>query len=170
MANLYGYNSSSAHKLEYDYDRRKGNEKKQLRTSGKVTKTVKTVKRNPAKTLASFLKVAVCFAVAFAIVNGYVKINEATSEIAKLESDAKEIEARNDALKMKINKAFDSEQLQIMAAEKYGMVRPEQHQTFYVDMEQEDFAETTGEDGKTTEQTTVKGVTGTMTGTLNIFN
>ena len=170
MANLYGYNTSSARKLDYDYNHRNTAEEKKLHSEARVPKTKPVEKKNPAKSLVSFLKVAVCFAVAFAIVNGYVRINEASSEVSRLEAESRRIEAHNQDLKMKINQAFDPEQLQKMATEKYGMVRPEQHQTFYVDMEQEDFAETPDSGNETVEQSTVKGVTGSMTGTLNIFN
>ena len=167
---MHGYNSSSAHKLDYNYNQIKAEEKRQLHQKKNELKVAKTEKRNPAKSLSNFLKVVICFAVAFAIVNGYVKINEANGEVSKLDADLRSIEAKNESLKMKIDKAFDSEQLQKMAVEEYGMVRPEQYQMFYVDMEQEDYAETPGEDVKTAGNTTVKGVAGSMTGTLNIFN
>lgn len=170
MANLYGYNSSSAHKLDYNYNQNRDAEEKKLHSKESNPKPQRVEKRNPAKNLAAFLKVAICFAVAFAIVNGYVKINEASSEVSRLDEENNRIEAKNQDLRMKIDKAFDPEQLQMVAIEKYGMVRPEQHQTFYVDMEQEDFAETPDAKNETAEQTTVKGVTGSMTGTLNIFN
>jgi len=170
MANLYGYNTSSAHKLDYDYDRRRKEEKKQLHKTEPATKVAGNTKKNPAKSLSAFMKVAVCFAVAFAIVNGYVKINEANGEAARLESNLHDMEARNESLKMKIDKAFSPEQLQVMAVEEYGMVRPEQHQVFYIDMGQEDYAETPGVDNKTEGQSAVKGTVGSITGELNIFN
>lgn len=169
MANLYGYNTSSAYKLDYDFDSRKSDSEK-LRSQQINRKPKKVVKKNPAKNLVTFLKVAVCFAVAFAIVNGYVKINEANGEVAKLEAEYNDIVASNQAIQMKIDKTVDLEKLQDVADQQFGMTRPERDQIFYIDMEQADFAETPSVKSGTTDQTPMKGVTGSLTGTLNIFN
>ncbi len=170
MANMYGYNTSSAYKLDYTYKSEDNVGIKTLHTDEKPKADRTTGKGRSTRSLASFLKVAVCFAVAFAIVNGYVKINEINNDIAAQQADNAEVCARIEALEVKIDKAVDKEQLSTVASEKYGMIRPERDQIFYIDMEQEDFAETPGEKNKKSETSAMKGVTGSMTGALNIFD
>ncbi len=170
MANMYGYNTSNAYKLDYTYDLDTKNKNQKLHTEEKPEADKAAGKRRSTRGLANFLKVAVCFAVAFAIVNGYVKINEINNDIAAQAADNAEVCARIEALEVKIDKAVDKEQLSTVANEKYGMVRPERDQIFYIDMEQEDFAETPGEKNQRTEKSAMKGVTGSMTGALNIFD
>ncbi len=169
MANLYGYNSSSAYKLDYKSERNRAYDENRLHEKEQNRKNVVSTRKNPAKSLASFLKVALCFAVAFAIVNGYVNINEANNELAGLEDDYNKIVASNQDLQMKIDKAVDLADLQTVAND-FGMVRPENYQMIYVDMEQDDFAETPVDDEAESEDPAVKGVAGSLTGTLNIFN
>ncbi|MBQ7098004.1 MAG: hypothetical protein IJN96_07985 [Clostridia bacterium] len=169
MANLNGYNSSNAYKLDYQSDRTRASGESILHEKEQNRKNVAATKTNPAKSLANFLKVALCFAVAFAIINGYVNINEANNELAGLEDEYNEIVASNQDLQMKIDKAVDLADLQTVA-NAFGMVRPENYQMIYVDMEQDDLAETPVDDEAEAEDPAVKGVAGSLTGTLNIFN
>ncbi len=169
MANLYDYNSSSARKLERpsaDYNK---NLHKELRTPN--ARTSKETKANTKKGFGSALYVVMAFVLAFTMVNGYVKINEANESVAKLKAEYNSIVASNQALQVKIDKTVDLNQLQTMAEEKFGMMRPERHQMVYVELPMEDLAEN-GEEIETAEKEKkmkIDGVTGMMTGTLNIF-
>ena len=53
MANLYGYNSSSAYKLDYNHELNKKTEEKRLHEEQVKKAVVK--RKNPAKSLANFL-------------------------------------------------------------------------------------------------------------------
>ena len=169
MANLYDYNSSNARKLERpnaDYNRNFHNE---LRTPG--VKTNKGAKANTKRSFGSALYVVMAFVMAFTMVNGYVKINEANENIAKLKAEYNSIVASNQTLQVKIDKTIDLNQLQTLAEEKFGMMRPERHQMVYVELPMEDSTEN-GEEIETAEKEKkmkIDGVTGMMTGTLNIF-
>ncbi len=166
MSNLYGYNSSNAYKLDWNYETKRQTENERLHT--KETEK-RTDSKNPKINFAGFLRIAICFLVAFVIVNGYVKINEAYSEVAKLEAEYNDIVATNQDLQVKIDKAIDLEQLQTVANEKFGMVRPERYQLFYVDLQQEDFAKTYAKKDEPKKKIAMKGVAGTITSAMNIF-
>lgn len=170
MSNLYGYNTSSAYKLEIDFDVKRRSESTRLHRNDSRTETkAKAAGKRQSIKLANILRVALCFVVAFVIVNGYVKINEAYNEIAQLEEKYNKVVATNQDLQVKIDKAVDLEQLQSIANEKYGMVRPERYQMFYVDMEQGDVAETYADREDTKKNVAMSGVAGTITSAMNIF-
>lgn len=172
MANMYNYNTSSAYK-NYDFETMRRPAGDRLHTPERDKMEVRKEKRasneRATKSMANFLRVAFCFALAFIIVNGYVQINEAYNEIAALEKQYNETVAANQALQMKIDKQVNLEELQTVASEEYGMVRPERYQMFYVDMHQGDYAETVTEESESKKSVAVNGVTGTITGAMNIF-
>lgn len=170
MANLYSYNTSSAYKLnDFEIGRRPVSDR--LHSEEKMSKERKaahTVTRKSFKP-AALLMTALCFAVAFIIVNGYVRINEAYGRISELDAEYTRIVAANQDLQVKIDKTVDLEQLQRIAEEEYGMLRPERSQIFYVDMEQADCVAANSNSKTKNQEVTMNGVTGTITGAMNIF-
>lgn len=169
MSNIYGYNSSSAYKLDYEYNLNKETSNGRLHEKEKEQKMRAGEKSKTSVRFSTILKVVFCFAIAFFMVNGYVRINEAYNEVAKLEKEYNNIIATNQALQVKIDKAVDLEQLQSIAGEKYGMARPSRYQVFYVDMEQADVAETHTAKKESKNDLKMSGVTGTITSAMNIF-
>jgi len=169
VSNLYSYNTSSAYKFEYNYRTQGQNESKRLHEGNEIKKSKSERKNRSFLNLTNFIRVALCFAAAFIIVNGYVKINEATNEVAKLEAEYNDIVATNQDLQVKIDKAVDLEKLLIVANEKFGMITPERYQMFYVDLSQGDFAQVCDEDKSSETEIAVSGVTGTITSAMNIF-
>lgn len=167
MSNLYNYNTSSAYKFDFAYGAERHAEKKRLHEETKKTKE-KSSNRSFLN-ITNFIRVALCFAIAFVIVNGYVKINEAYSSVAKLEKQYNEIIATNQDLQVKIDKAVDLEQLLTIANEKFGMISPERYQMFYVDLSQSDFAQVCSDENNRETEVAMSGVTGTITGAMNIF-
>ncbi len=165
MSNLYSYNTSSAYKFDYTYGTERHNDSKRLHEESKKTGN----KKHSFLNITNFIRVALCFTIAFVIVNGYVKINEAYSSVAKLEKQYNEIVATNQDLQVKIDKAVDLEQLLTIANEKFGMISPERYQMFYVDLSQSDFAQVCSEDNNRETEVAMSGVTGTITGAMNIF-
>ncbi len=169
MSNLYGYNTSSAYKIEIGFNSAEQTANERLHIIDKKNKRIERQKTTTRFNVVNFLRVAICFAVAFAIVNGYVKINEARGNVAQLEKQYNEILATNQDLQVKIDKAIDLEQLQNVANEKFGMVRPERYQMFYVDMEQGDAVETYASEDNSRKKVAMNGVAGTITSAMNIF-
>ncbi len=173
MANLYGYNTSSAYKLS-DADLRYGqNLQREIHIENKRKASPIASQRPKAKTgFANLVLVAMFFAMAFAVVNGYVAINEAKNEITSLKSEYNDIVASNQAIQVKIDKVVDLNKLQTVAGEKFGMVRPERYQMFYVDLQMNDFSERTSDkaEGERDSKIANMGVPGVITGALNIFH
>lgn len=169
MANLYNYNTSTARKLddaEIVYGRNLHKElQRQARKNSNIDAKPKT-----KKGISNIVMVAMCFLMAFAVVDGYVKINEANNEISSLANEYNDIVASNQALQVKIDKAVDLKELQTLAGEKFGMMRPERYQMFYVDLEMEDSIENTVAKGKEENQDRLAkmGAVGIITGTLNL--
>ncbi len=172
MANLYGYNTSTARKI-YETDSSYGqNLHREIQTEKKTaTRKMVAAKPKAKNSFASFVLVAMFFAMAFAVVSGYVAINEANNEISSLADEYNDIVASNQALQVKIDKAVDLNQLQTVAGEKFGMIRPERYQMFYVDLERCDYSENASDRAKTEKEEKIAGmgVPGVITGALNIF-
>ncbi len=174
MANLYDYNMSTARKLSYadtSYGHNLHKELEKDKNRKNRDAEIQRIKMNNRKALCRVVGVVVAFIMAFSIVNGYVAINEANNEISSLKAEYNDIVASNQAIQVKIDKAVDLKELQTVAGEKYGMIRPERYQMFYIDLEMNDFSENTRENEKVAKQDKVKvaGVPGIITGTLNIF-
>ena len=171
MANLYGYNTSTARKI-YETDRSYGqNLHREIQTEKKKVVNKTAHKPKAKNSFVSFALVVMVFAMAFAVVSGYVAINEANNEISSLADEYNDIVASNQALQVKIDKAIDLSQLQTIAGEKFGMIRPERYQMFYVDLERNDYSESTSDKVKTEKEEKIAGmgVPGVITGALNIF-
>ena len=170
MANMYGYNTSSAFKLD-ENDRRIEHAQRRAVESNEKERRATVNKSKATKSKFALLKIAVCFAVAFMIVVRYVAINEANSKISELKKEYSSIIAANQDLQAKIDKAIDLKKLQIVANEKFGMVRPERYQMFYVDMQLDDYAENVAKEkaDDVKEKVAVMGVPGTIISAMKIF-
>lgn len=172
---MYGYNTSSAHKTEV-YAENLGQERRTAAEKRRdEIKSAQNARRAAqAKARLRFWKavgVTVCFATAFLIISRYVAINEANTEISSLKDEYSSIVASNQDLQAKIDKAIDLKKLQTVASEKFGMVKPERYQIFYVDMSRGDFSENiaaaTQEDER--QKVAVAGVPGTIIGSMKLF-
>ena len=173
MIGMYNYNSSSAHKLNYSelshnsYSKEKTSK---IKTPAKAKRTAKARFSLPAA-IKSFFLVSVCFVTAFFIVRGYVAIYESENNIISLQNELKEVEAENQSIKAKIDESVDLKNLQSVASEKFGMVKPENYQIFYVDLELDDYTENV--DGKKSESENsdipVESVTGVLINAAEMF-
>ena len=145
MANLYDYNTSSAYKLDYNYlDRQrkeKLNKEKELHDAEQKQRKAMAAKKLRERRIKALIAVVALFVMSFVVVNRYVEINEAQNKVNELQSQYNSIMAENQALQAKIDKAVDLKKLQTVASEKFGMVRPERYQMFYIDMQQCDMCE-----------------------------
>ena len=171
MANLYNYNTSSAYKLDYDYPEKKNTHKEAEKEQKRQQESLKRAKMLREKRIKALIAVAAVFVMSFIIVNRYVEINEAQSAINKLQKEYNSIAASNQDLQAKIDKAVDLKKLQVVASEKFGMVRPERYQMFYIDLNQEDCTENVAEDkeGDEKEKVSVQGVPGTLISAMKLF-
>lgn len=166
MANMYGYNTSSAYRLDENDRLMKPMHREDAKREASKSREKKTAARR-----WTFLKIGICFAIAFVIVGRYVAINEANSRISELKKEYNSIVAVNQDLQAKIDKSIDLKKLQTVASEKFGMVRPERYQLFYVDMQLGDYAENVAKEkaDDVKEKVAVMGVPGTIISAMKMF-
>lgn len=171
---MYSYsNSSNALKLNYSelshYDTfRKTPIVKENKTAVKVKTESKAKVVFTAK---SFFMVAAVFVIAFFMVRGYIAINEAENNITSLKAELRMIQAENQAIKAKIDKSIDLKNLQLVANEKFGMVRPENYQVFYMDLDFDDYTESADNKNykKEKKEIPVESVTGVLISSADMF-
>jgi cell division protein FtsL len=172
---MYDYNSSNAKKLDYTWsDYRRDVQKDDAAKVKSQEKHTKTVRINEAQAMSAvkkMLMIAAAFVVAFFMVRGYVAINETENQIKALSEDLRMVQAENQSIKAKIDKSVDLKNLQAIANEKFGMVRPEKYQVFYVNMNSEDHAENVKKEGKKqdAESIPLEGVTGVLISSADMF-
>ncbi len=169
---MYGYDAGAARRFDYPYGNYEIKREDVLKKQNVGEKADKKAQPKFAKAAARFLLVAAAFTVALSIVWGFVKIDEAEGNIADLKEELRMIDADNQAIKAKIDKSIDLKNLQTVASEKLGMVRPESYQIFYVNMDFEDYSEKpdrnlNGE--KIKKDIPVESVTGVLISSTDMF-
>lgn len=173
MANNYNYNTSSAYKFDYNYldQQIKNKRNAEMEARNKKKEIVMSQKQSREKRIKAFAMVVALFVLSFIVINRYVEINEARNAMNQLRNEYNSIVATNQALQAKIDKAVDLKKLQTMASEKFGMVRPERYQMFYIDMQQDDKAENVADKkaGDEREKIAVQGVPGTLISNMKMF-
>lgn len=169
------YNSSNARKLNYSeftsYNATGKTTIEKDNTLSQKTKVKERTRNSFSLTAKSFFMVLIAFVVAFFIVRGFVSINEAENRITALKGELRMIEAENQAIRAKIDKSIDLKNLQSVANEKFGMVRPESYQVFYMDLDFDDYTERIGgkKDKKEKKEIPVESVTGVLISSVDMF-
>ena len=174
---MYDYISSNARKLDYtqtEYRRDVNKLRAEKENKEKISENRKNsgVKQSQAvATVRKMFLVAVGFMLAFFVVRGYVAINEADNRINELSHDLRMVQAENQAIKAKIDKSVDLKNLQAIANEKFGMVRPENYQVFYVNLDSGDYSENVEENNSesNTESVAVEGAAGVLISSADMF-
>lgn len=172
---MYDYTSSNARKLDYTWnDYKRDVEKTKVVKEKQQTKPTRTVRINEAQAMSALKRmfmIAAAFIVAFFIVRGYVSIYETENQIKAMSNDLRMIQAENQAIKARIDKSVDLKNLQSIANEKFGMVRPENYQVFYVNMNSEDHAENIKKGSRENDAKSIpiEGVTGVLISSADMF-
>ena len=173
---MYSYsNSSNALKLNYSELSHYNTVRKTPIV--KENKTLVKAKTNAKSKVAfsftakSFFMVAAAFVIAFFMVRGYIAINEAENNITSLKNELRMIQSENQAIKAKIDKSIDLKNLQLVANEKFGMVRPENYQVFYMDLDFDDYTESADNKDykKEKKEIPVESVTGVLISSADMF-
>ncbi len=99
--------------------------------------------------LKTFAKCAIVFVLAIFMIYRYVMISETGAKINELQNTYTGLSGSAQELQSKIDKSIDLESLEKRAEEDLGMVRPDRNQIFYVDMNGDDYGESTESEAKT---------------------
>lgn len=87
---------------------------------------------NPLLKLASIISLVFIMAICLFILKGYVNITEMRMEVTQLEEEKTQLERKKSSLNAEIEKAKSSSRISKEAAEKLGMIYPEEDQIVYV--------------------------------------
>ena len=173
MKKMYdNYYSSNARKLNYSELTHYSTDRKTTLENNTKIKKAEVKKQSAFAFMAKcFFVVSAVFAIAFFLVNGEVAIHESENSIKRLKNELRMIEADNQAIRAQIDKSIDLKNLQTVAGEKFGMVRPENYQVFYMNMDFEDYTEKVGgkKDNKEKKEIPVESVTGVLISSADMF-
>lgn len=160
------WNTSSAYKLnipDYKEMPKTAHKKPDLkRRKNKKAVFVRKVKR--------LAMIATVLTLAFMIVRGYVALDEMSGSITSLKKEYNSIVAENQAIQAEIDKSLDLEELQRIATEEYGMIRPERYQIFYVDMGLGDAGTVVADNENGKDEPSLAGASGMLVDSMNIFD
>ena len=79
-------------------------------------------------------------AICFTVVSRYAIILESNQKITSLEKQYEQMLSSNQVLQTKIDKGIEMGEIERYAKSELGMMRPENHQLFYIDIEMEDLS------------------------------
>ena len=91
------------------------------------------------------LKIACVFTLCFLMIYRYTVILESNNKITELTKQLAELEAQNQAISTKIERSLELGPLEEYATGELGMVKPDNAQIFYIDMQLGDAAQSDSE-------------------------
>lgn len=160
------WNTSSAYKLdEFAYASEQNETHKKPVRKKKINKKAAAVRK-----IKRILMIATVFVLAFMMVRGYVALDEMDGNIANLKKEYNSITAQNQAIQAEIDGSLDIDELQSIATEKYGMIRPERYQMFYIDMHYGDSGVHIAEGESEKDEPSLTGASGMLVDSMNIFD
>ncbi len=151
-------NTGTAYDIPAAYPRRTAEAKPLQKAPSKKT----AVNKNFVRAGMLFLTlVAICFTVIFR----YAIILESNQKITGLEKQYEQILSGNQVLQTKIDKGIEMGEVELYAKNELGMMRPENHQIFYIDIEMEDLSA-----GETLKESGASAISGTPGALVNAFS
>ncbi len=171
-SNAYDYNGAAVRRVrEERYVPAETHEKPQ-----KIQKKAQNVKNvNNKSNWKSKLKltatIGFIFACSLLVVYRYVLIWETGANAERLKNNYTAVVAENENIQAQLNTCVDLKELEKIANERLGMVRPERYQMFYIDMQNNDRSETVeiSEDVVPQSGVPVTGVPGMLISALELL-
>ena len=118
------------------------------------------------KELAKYILIFVgIFAMCCLMIYRYAMILETNAAIKELSNTIVEAEAKNQALAAKIDRGLEVGALEDYATEELGMIRPDNSQVFYIDMQMEGSSYSAEENG-----VVLQGATGALVNAFRVLN
>lgn len=121
-------------------------------------------KAKRTRILRTFCQIAGVFLMCSIMIYRYAMILESNDRIAKMQQQVAEMEYDNQYLAAKLDSALELGALETYAIEELGMIRPDNSQIFYVDINMED---TTVENGEETKS--LQGVPGALVHAIRVL-
>ncbi len=142
-SNAYDYNSAAVRRMREELVRPEENR----RSTQKIQKKAESVKRTKSKSawkakLKMIATIGTIFACSLLVVYRYVLIWETGANAESLKNTYAAVVAENENVQAQINTGIDLKELEKVAHERLGMIRPERYQMFYIDMQNSDRSET----------------------------
>lgn len=107
--------------------------------------------------------VAVCFTVVFR----YAIILESNQKLTSLEKQYEQMLSQNQVLQTKIDKGIEMGEIESYAKSELGMMRPENYQIFYIDIEMEDLS--SSEKLNATNKSPISGTPGALVNAFSVL-
>lgn len=141
-----------------------------IQKKAQTAKVVKSKSTWKAK-LKLITTIGFIFACSLLIVYRYVMIWETGARAESLKNNYAAVVAENDNIQAQLNTCIDLKELEKIAHERLGMIRPERYQMFYVDMQNNDRSEAVEEVKADAAQNTapVSGVPGMLISALELL-
>ncbi len=142
--------------------------KEQVQASPKTAgKGIQIKREGLLKTLAKILLVGgLCMLMLYR----YAAILECSNQIDKLEAEISALSARNQSLQAKIDRGLEMSALEEYATGRLGMVRPDNAQMFYIDMQLSDAAAKEDKGIQEEKGNALQGAPGALVHALQVLN
>lgn len=118
---------------------------KKMQKKAQALKTAQNASTWKSK-LKMMTAVSFIFICSLLVVYRYVLIWETGANAEKLKNTYAAIEAENENVQAQLNTGVDLKELEKIAHERLGMIRPQRYQMFYIDMQNNDRSETVEEE------------------------
>lgn len=171
-SNAYDYNGTAVRRVKEER-----NVPAEVRQSPqKIQKKAQNVKYAKNKSnwktkLKLITTIGFIFACALLIVYRYVMIWETGANAERLKNTYAAVSAENENIQAQLNTCIDLKELEKIAHERLGMIRPERYQMIYIDMQNNDRSETVKEESADASQNSVPmtGVPGMLISALELL-
>ncbi len=118
------------------------------------------------KAFRFFCRVGIVFAMCYLMIYRYAMILESNDKIAKLSDDLLAAEYNNQAIQAKIDRGLELSVLEDYATGQLGMIRPDNSQIFYVDIQLGNTAENTEDNS---EKRALQGTPGALVHAIQVL-
>lgn len=167
----YGQTRSEAARV-YDYPPAYPNRTTTVRPRPqKEEKPQQQTKRiSKADMLKMFLRIALVVGMCMLMLYRYAAILESSDRIEKLHAEVAALEAKNQAIQSKIDRGLELGALEAYATGQLGMIRPDNSQMFYIDMQLGDETRNDAEDTKKEAGSALQGTPGALVHAIEVLN
>lgn len=116
-----------------------------LRKKADVSATKHVKKRKKTSLFVALVYIAVIFSIALCLVTREVRLYEKSNRVNALVNQLEDAEAATKQAMVASEQAIDLQVIEANALTKFGMSKPQKHQTIYINVRQGDYVEKTAD-------------------------